>query len=86
MLKVISSEKFSFQSYQNKINSELGFDTMNLNANSADVRRLTMASWKVFRVPCKPYRVCSVDFNFRPIYSAMNFNSLECGWNQPRVG
>jgi hypothetical protein len=46
MLKVISSEKFSFQSYQNKKESVVQkglilfvFDTMNKNANSADVRR-----------------------------------------------
>ena len=45
-----------------------------------------MASWKVFRVPCKPYRVwvCSEDFNFRPIYG----NELEQSrmWMKPTKG
>ena len=50
MLKVISSENFSFQSYQNKnLQYIKGFDTMNKNTNSADVRRLTRATAKAQR-------------------------------------
>ena len=51
MLKVISSENFNFQSYQNKNHKGLIVDTMNKNTNSADVRRLTKATRKAAGKP-----------------------------------
>ena len=50
MLKVISSENSSFQSYQNKnLWCTKGFDSMNKNENSVGVRCLTRTTAKAQR-------------------------------------